>query len=84
MASSEEDSKAKTSVAWTSADEATLVEAFKAEKSKGNMAESGWKPVAYTAVVGALKGSEKVAGGSAKTVSSVKSRWQRVSSILHS
>jgi hypothetical protein len=83
MPSSDEDeSKAKSAVTWTPADEATLVEAFKAQKNQGNMAESGWKPTAYTAVVKALEGSEKLSGGTAKTVSTVKSRWQRVS-VIH-
>jgi hypothetical protein len=75
-----EDTKSKAS--WTTADEATLVEEFKAQKSKGQMADSGWKPTAYTAVVEALKDSEKVSGGAPKTVGVVKARWQRVSEWL--
>jgi len=36
------------------------------------MANSRWKPTAYTAVVEALKDSEKVSGGAPKTVAVVK------------
>jgi hypothetical protein len=69
----------KTKACWSAADEAALVEEFKVQKGKGHMADSGWKPVAYTAVVEALKGSEKLSGGGPKIVSVVKARWQRVS-----
>jgi hypothetical protein len=66
---------------WSSADEAKLVEVLTAQKKAGNMSENGWKPVAFTAVVAALQGSEKVSGGAVKTVTTVKSRWQRVSDL---
>jgi hypothetical protein len=69
----------KTKACWTAADEATLVEEFKSQKSKGHMADSGWKPIAYQADIEALKGSEKVSGGTPKIVPVVKSRWQCVS-----
>jgi hypothetical protein len=70
------DTKSKT--CWTAADEATLVDALTAQKRAGNMSENGWKPTAFTAVVVALEGSENISGGAAKTVATVKSRWQRV------
>jgi hypothetical protein len=70
------DTKSKT--CWSAADEATLVEALTAQKRAGNMSENGWKLTAFTAAVAALEGSEKISGGAAKAVATVKSRWQRV------
>ena len=44
---------------WSSADEAMLVETLAAEKANGNWGDNNPKPVAWTAVVNALRGSSK-------------------------
>ena len=63
---------------WTTADEATLVEVLLREKNRGNWGDNNPKPSAWTAAESALTGSEMVSGGGPKTVSTIKSRWQRV------
>ncbi|THU88670.1 hypothetical protein K435DRAFT_679348 [Dendrothele bispora CBS 962.96] len=35
---------------WTDTDDEIMIEELKVQKSKGNQAQSGWKPVAWTAV----------------------------------
>ena len=59
-------------------DEATLVETLVKERSKGNWGDNNPKLIAYTACEAALAGSEKVSGGSPKTVQAIKNQWQRV------
>lgn len=63
---------------WSDADEATLVYTLASEKAKSNWGDNGPKKVAWGECEKALKGSEKVSGGSPKTQQSIKNRWQRV------
>jgi hypothetical protein len=63
---------------WSVADKATLVRTLKSEKEAGRFGDNNPKPVAYKAVMTALAGSEKMSGGGPKTVSVIKSCWQKV------
>ena len=63
---------------WSQADEATLVRTLAEEKAKGNWNENSPKKVAWTACTLALVDSERNSGGSAKSIQSIKNRWQRV------
>ncbi len=65
-------------VKWSRADEATLVRTLAEEKAKGNWVDNKPKAAAWAACELALVDSEKKSGGSAKTIESIKSRWQRV------
>jgi hypothetical protein len=71
MAPDTKETKAVTK--WTTADEATLIEALLKEKRKGSWGDNNPKPSAYTAAEAALAGSEKTSGGAPKTVSAIKS-----------
>ena len=63
---------------WSSANDATLVETFRAEKLNANWGDNGPKPVVYTAAERALKGSESISGGGPKDIQAIKNRWQKV------
>ncbi|KAH9180204.1 hypothetical protein EDB89DRAFT_2118653 [Lactarius sanguifluus] len=58
-------------VEWSRDDEATLVRTLAEEKAKGNWGGNIPKAAAWTT-------SEKKSGGGAKTIESIKSRWQRI------
>ncbi|KAI9446789.1 hypothetical protein H4582DRAFT_605896 [Lactarius indigo] len=64
-------------VEWSRDDEATLVRTLAEEKAKGNWGGNIPKATAWTACQLALVDSEKKSGGGAKTIESIKSRWQR-------
>jgi hypothetical protein len=64
---------------WTAEDDFTLVMTLAHQKLAGNAYKTGWTREAYQAIVHELEGSEKITGGATKTVSMVKSRWQRAS-----
>jgi hypothetical protein len=78
MAAKSHGENAKTAAKWSAADDATLVETFKAEKLKANWGDNGPKPVVYTEAVKALTGSEAVSGGGPKNQQAIKNRWQKV------
>ena len=48
------------------ADNKTLLECLKQQQAAGNQSDTGFKPVAWTACVVALRGSEKRSGGGPK------------------
>ncbi|KAH9001598.1 hypothetical protein EDB92DRAFT_81268 [Lactarius akahatsu] len=64
-------------VEWSRDDEATLVRTLAEEKAKGNWGGNIPKAAAWTTCQLALVDSEKKSGGGAKTIESIKSRWQR-------
>ena len=67
------------SVAWSRANEATLVRILAEEKAKGNWSgHNNPKKVAWTACVLALMDSERKSGGRSKTIQSIKSKWHAV------
>ncbi|KAH9056694.1 hypothetical protein EDB87DRAFT_1205608 [Lactarius vividus] len=64
-------------VEWSRDDEATLIRTLAEEKAKGNWGGNIPTAVAWTSCQLALVDSEKKSGGGAKTIESIKSRWQR-------
>ena len=68
----------KNATKWSRSDEATLVHTLAEQKTKGNWGDNNPKTPAWTAGVIALAGSEKISGGTPKTMQAIKSRWQRV------
>ncbi|KAH9051486.1 hypothetical protein EDB87DRAFT_1694566 [Lactarius vividus] len=62
---------------WSRADEATLVRTLAEEKAKGNWGSNLPKAAAWAACQLALVDSEKKSGGGAKTIDSIKNKWQR-------
>jgi hypothetical protein len=64
------------------ADDETLVECLKQQQAAGNQSDTGFKPVAWTACVIALRGSEKRSGGGPKTAKSCKDHFGAVSFSL--
>ncbi|KAF8264931.1 hypothetical protein EI94DRAFT_1805099 [Lactarius quietus] len=70
-----EDEK-KTSVIWSQADEATLIHQLTKEKKDGQWGDNNPKPAAWNGCMKALAGSEKRSGGTPKTVSAVKNKYQ--------
>jgi hypothetical protein len=67
---------------WSRDDEATLVQTLKQQKELGNWGDNNPKKSAWTACETALAGSENISGGAAKTIVSIKNRWQRVHFIF--
>lgn len=68
-----------TKTIWTTEDEELLVHTLIDEKRKGNWGDNNPKKQAWSACEDALAGSEKATKSCHKTVSSIKSCWQRVS-----
>ncbi|KAH9063766.1 hypothetical protein EDB83DRAFT_2519925 [Lactarius deliciosus] len=62
---------------WSRVDEATLVRTLIEEKVKGNWNGNLPKAAAWAACQLALVDSEKKSGGGAKTIESIKNKWQR-------
>ncbi|KAH8991105.1 hypothetical protein EDB86DRAFT_2936780 [Lactarius hatsudake] len=62
---------------WSRVDEATLVSTLIDEKVKGNWNGNLPKAAAWAACQLALVDSEKKSGGGAKTIESIKNKWQR-------
>ena len=69
----------KSYAVWKCNDEATFVRALKKAKGQGKWCDNNPKPAAWTVCVDELAGSEKMSGGIAKNVDTVKRRWQHVS-----
>jgi Myb/SANT-like DNA-binding domain len=65
---------------WTATDDTTLVDSLLTSKRNGLQSDSGFKETAYGAAAQALKGSEEISGGAAKTSDMVKNRWNQVCS----
>ena len=63
---------------WSDLDDVTLLQTMASEKAKGNWGDNGPKKAAYTKCKKALKGSEKISGGTPKTTKTCRSRWNRV------
>jgi hypothetical protein len=70
---------------WSCEVEAILIQALLKAKEERKWGDNNPKPVAWTACVAALSGSEKTNGGVPKNAKAIKSRWQRVCAyqILH-
>ncbi|KAH9063763.1 hypothetical protein EDB83DRAFT_804744 [Lactarius deliciosus] len=64
-------------VEWSRDDEATLIRTLAEEKAKGNWGGNIPKAAAWDTCQLALVDSEKKSGGGAKSIESIKSRWQR-------
>ncbi|KAH9001595.1 hypothetical protein EDB92DRAFT_80708 [Lactarius akahatsu] len=62
---------------WSRVDEATLVRTLIEEKVRGNWNGNLPKAAAWAACQLALVDSEKTSGGGAKTIESIKNKWQR-------
>jgi hypothetical protein len=59
-----------------------LVETLLKECEKGHQLDSEFKPVSWTACTEALKDSELTSGGLAKTSTSCRDHWSKVSAIV--
>ncbi|KAF8580859.1 hypothetical protein K439DRAFT_1619440 [Ramaria rubella] len=69
-----ETSEADEKVKWSTTEEAEVVSILTDQKELGNQAESGWKPIVWTAVVAALAATFDTIPQ--KNVKQCKSRWQ--------
>jgi hypothetical protein len=67
---------------WKLADDETLLECLRQQQAAGHQSDTGFKPVAWTACALALKGSEKLSGGSPKTVKGCKDHFGTVSANM--
>ena len=67
---------------WSREDEATLVAVLKEHKAMGSWGDNNPKMSAWTASEQALSGSEIKSGGSHKTLTAIRNRWQRVCCLL--
>ncbi len=72
------DNTTTASTVWTRNNEAALVCTLKAAKNDGKWDDNNPKPVAWTLCVIALRNSEVISGGAAKTSKAIRSRWQRI------
>lgn len=63
---------------WSEADDALLVETMTVEKAAGRWGDNNPKSTAWVACETALAGSEEESGGAHKTITVLKSRWQKV------
>ena len=68
----------KNATKWSRSDEATLMHKLVEQKTKRNWGDNNLKTLAWTAGVIALAGSEKISGGTSKTMQAIKNRWQGV------
>ena len=68
----------KNATKWSHSDEAMLMHTLVEQKTKGNWGDNNLKILASTVGVIALAGSEKISGGTSKTMQAIKSRWQGV------
>jgi hypothetical protein len=64
---------------WKPADDEILVECLRQQQAAGHQSDTGFKPVAWTACVLALKDSEKRSGGGPKTAKGCKDHFGTVS-----
>lgn len=64
---------------WKLVDDETLLECLRQQQAAGHQSDTGFKPVAWTACALALKGSEKLSGGSPKTAKGCKDHFGTVS-----
>ncbi|KZT50632.1 hypothetical protein CALCODRAFT_538606 [Calocera cornea HHB12733] len=62
---------------WTPAEDEELVDQLVIQHAKGNQAESGWKPVVWTACADHLAQAFPEVDGGKKDKKQVKSRWHR-------
>ena len=67
---------------WTEADESLFVETLTAWKQEGAWGDNNPKSTAWHACRDALAGSEKVSSGAPKSITVLKSRWQKVSQLI--
>jgi hypothetical protein len=73
-----DNNKAKTSAAWSTKDETTLIETLVKQKLAGNWGDNNPKKAAWMACEAALAGTGKP-GVVPKNINAIKNRWQRVS-----
>jgi len=64
---------------WKPVDDEMLVECLRQQQAAGHQSDTGFKPVAWTACVLALKDSEKQSGGAPKTAKGCKDHFGTVS-----
>lgn len=69
-------------VKWSQADDTLLVNTLASEKNKGSWGDNNPKGPSWIECVKALAGSEKQSGGISKRPDAIKSRWQKVCTVL--
>ena len=78
----DDSAEAKASSKWTNADDTVLVATLTKAKMDGDWGDNNPKKVAWTACEAALKGSKMESGGAPKNGSSIKNRWNKVSTYI--
>ena|ERR1700761_3789049 len=68
----------KSSVRWSPADEAKLLQVLADQKQKNNWGDNNPQPTVWVECEIALRHSEKRSGGTPKIAKAIKSRWHRV------
>ena len=68
-----------TKALWRSLDSALLIDTLLKENEARHQSDTGFKPVTWTACALALQRSEVVSGGIAKTASSARDHFSKVS-----